>query len=634
MDLIAYSMSKAYTDQEANKPIASARISFMAPGKNLFDKSKATQGYYVSPTTGALVANAGYYASDFIPVEPNTQYIRSLDSYMAFYTSGKVVCSPVAGQTSGAGKGFTTPADCAYVRTSIVVAEINTFQLEKGTVSTPYEPYKLLISTDVIRPITTNEIADRAVTAAKVDFLSYTKNLFDKSKATQGYYVNSVYGTLSANASYWASDWIPVQPNTKYTRSYDSYTAFYDANKLFISGHDANTGKTVTTPANCYFMRVTAHNDVVDRFQCEQGNVETPWEPYQLTLAPANAPRPANRASKIVLPPKIYGVVGKETNVYFDNLIAGNADRYDWDVECAIGKQQDERFTVIPASEGTSSLKILAFEDAEYVVGAGNASLVVSSTATGAGVNLKVLAIGDSTTYSGYWTGELLNLFGASEPMDITLIGTIGTAPNVFEGRQGWTIAKYYNDPASPFVFSGAFNFSQYMSTNGFPGVDIILIHLGINDLISSGAYVSDPQLLALTPTMITNLENMIANFKVYNPEVKVGLMLTIPPARHQDAWGYDYNTGHNRWRYKRSLMMWVEQMITSFANRESEGIHLVPVNVNLDTEHNMSYDVATPWNSRTSETVARQKSGVHPTEAGYYQMADMVYYWLKSLQP
>jgi len=44
--------------------------------------------------------------------------------------------------------------------------------------------------------------------------------------------------------------------------------------------------------------------------------------------------------------------------------------------------------------------------------------------------------------------------------MDVTLVGTKGTTPNKHEGTSGWTANQYYTDVASPFVFSGAFNFS------------------------------------------------------------------------------------------------------------------------------------------------------------------------------
>jgi len=52
---------------------------------------------------------------------------------------------------------------------------------------------------------------------------------------------------------------------------------------------------------------------------------------------------------------------------------------------------------------------------------------------------------------------------------------------------------------------------------------------------------------------------------------------------------------------------------------------------VNLDAVHN--YPATTvPANSRTTEKLSRQCNGVHPSAEGYRQIADSLYYWMKSL--
>jgi hypothetical protein len=73
--------------------------------------------------------------------------------------------------------------------------------------------------------------------------------------------------------------------------------------------------------------------------------------------------------------------------------------------------------------------------------------------------------------------------------MDITLLGTRGVAPNLHEGRAGWTAQHYTDLPTfdgidNPFYNSG-FDFSYYIAQQGYTGVDVVGIHLGINDLFS-----------------------------------------------------------------------------------------------------------------------------------------------------
>ncbi len=331
------------------------------------------------------------------------------------------------------------------------------------------------------------------------------------------------------------------------------------------------------------------------------------------------------------LPSKIYSIVGQEVNIYFDNLIAGKAERYDWDVSVgSIGTQQNERWTAIPIADniGSHVMLIRAYEENEEVAAnTGTTTLVVTDATVGTGVSKTCLFIGDSLIAANAYTSNLLTLFGENEPMDITLIGTQGISPNLHEGYGGKTIDWFYTHADSPFVFDGVFNFSQYMTTNSFASVDVVTIMLGINDVFSLN---TDGAVALLITEAFAQLESIITSIKVFNVNVKIGIVLTVPPSIDQDAFGSNYGEGQTKWRYKRNNMLFVRNLIRQFDNRSN--IYCVPVNLNLDTKHNMSVDSTTPWNSRTSATTIRQNNGVHPASEGYYQIADAFYYWLKSL--
>ena len=47
---------------------------------------------------------------------------------------------------------------------------------------------------------------------------------------------------------------------------------------------------------------------------------------------------------EIALPGTIYGLVGQELNIYFDNILSDRDTRYDFSVGCNIGAQYDYRF--------------------------------------------------------------------------------------------------------------------------------------------------------------------------------------------------------------------------------------------------------------------------------------------------
>lgn len=101
--------------------------------------------------------------------------------------------------------------------------------------------------------------------------------------------------------------------------------------------------------------------------------------------------------------------------------------------------------------------------------------------------NCSVLAIGDSTVQGT--TGALLTVF-ESRSKTVTLLGTRGTAPNNHEGRSGWSAYNYCTKASVDGVTnafwnptSEAFDFSYYMTEQGYESVDFVVIQLGINDL-------------------------------------------------------------------------------------------------------------------------------------------------------
>ncbi|MFV6579631.1 hypothetical protein ACNPHY_26700, partial [Klebsiella pneumoniae] len=71
---------------------------------------------------------------------------------------------------------------------------------------------------------------------------------------------------------------------------YSHQTAFYDANKVYISGVLAlgirTTPRTLTIPAGAVYVRMTVANTVLDTTQFEKGSESTPYQAYSLYLDP------------------------------------------------------------------------------------------------------------------------------------------------------------------------------------------------------------------------------------------------------------------------------------------------------------------------------------------------------------
>jgi len=345
---------------------------------------------------------------------------------------------------------------------------------------------------------------------------------------------------------------------------------------------------------------------------------------------------PSIQSVSIVLPPQIDALVGKEVNIYFDNLLKYDANDYYFNVTCSIGAQQNERWTCVPTVAGTSAITIDIYDKQFNKLGTASSSVVVKNATVGIGVSKKVLFIGDSTTNAAVYTGELLTLFGASDPMDITLLGSRGTGSNLHEGRGGWTVNMYNTVAESggitnPFynTATSKFDFSYYMTQRGYASVDYVGIHLGINDVFN---FSDDATLLASISTILITLDSMVANIKSFNSSIKVGIMVTIPASKYQDSFAKSYQNGQTTWRYKQNWFLWINELMSMFKSRTGENIFIVPLYTNLDTVNNMATETI-PVNSRSAKTVARQSNGVHPANEGYYQMADTIYYWLKGFE-
>lgn len=337
----------------------------------------------------------------------------------------------------------------------------------------------------------------------------------------------------------------------------------------------------------------------------------------------------ANVVPEMVMPPYIYGVEGRECNVYLDNLHLADASEYLHDVTSALstGKQQNERWTWTPAGAVTTgSLTVSAHEKRTGRLLVTKTTNQRSAAATaGTGLTKKVMMIGDSLVDAGTITQTLLDISGA-DAMHITLHGTRGTAPNLHEGRGGWTSSQYVSS-GSPFYISGAVNFAQYLVNNSIATPDWVFIQLGTNDEFQQ---TTDAGASSIADTGIVNLNTLIASIKAADASVKIGVMLSPPPSASDDAFGANYSADYSRWRFKRNILIWARQLIAAYTGQEANRIYIVPSNTALDTVNNMSIAASAPVNSRSLVSSTRQNNGVHPATEGYQQIADAVWAFLK----
>lgn len=117
-----------------------------------------------------------------------------------------------------------------------------------------------------------------------LDFTATGKNLFNKSTITMKRFIN-IDGELGLSDWWSASDYIIVKPNTTYYLSgitnggSVAKHAFYRVDKTFISAINSTTYQ-ITTPDDCYYLRLSLLSLTPDNVQLEQGDTSTTFEPF------------------------------------------------------------------------------------------------------------------------------------------------------------------------------------------------------------------------------------------------------------------------------------------------------------------------------------------------------------------
>ena len=371
-------------------------------------------------------------------------------------------------------------------------------------------------------------------------------------------------------------------------------------------------------------------------------------------------PEPFPGEARLLLPPVIHALEGLETNVYFDNaFLLLNPANVVADITCAKGAQQMERWTWTPKADETGDFSFtLELRDGTNAVVARAGSLVKVRPRAFAGSTeapLSLLIIGDSLTAASIYPERILQL-AKEDHLPLHLVGSRGPggeegkAPGEVrhEGYGGWTaerFATHYNGKArigitkecgSPFLYKTdpanaeekpKLDFARYLSDVGeTKPPDFVTILLGCNDTFGA----TDETLEKQIDTFTRHTETLLAMLRKESPESRIGLILPMPPAASQDAFGANYGSGQTRWQYRRNRHRLIERITATFSGREVDRIHLVPAHLNLDPVHGFP-TVTAPAHARTETTVVRHSNGVHPSAEGYRQIGDAVYAWMRS---
>lgn len=342
----------------------------------------------------------------------------------------------------------------------------------------------------------------------------------------------------------------------------------------------------------------------------------------------------------LTLPPVVYATPEVSMSIYHDNIVLTETpENYRFEFNCKLGTNEARRWTVMPTDRdvGDHPLAITIKDASGKILEKGQITLHVSPRQAGEGKSLRLLVIGDSLTNATVYPNEIASLLTRPGNPKWTMLGTHKPASAkpgvVHEGYGGWkwsdflikftaptpgvTAGPLARKATSPFVFpaadgkTGVFDLNRYFKEhcdNQPP--DIVTFLLGINDCFAADPNNPDAKI----NEVLDNADKLLAEFHKAAPKAILAVGLTTPPNSRQEGFTANYKDKYPRWGWKRIQHRLVQLMLKRLSNRESEGIHLVPTELNIDPVDGYP-----------------NNNGVHPNAAGYAQIGASFYSWMKS---
>lgn len=388
------------------------------------------------------------------------------------------------------------------------------------------------------------------------------ENWFDESATTDGIlYAN---GTTGASTSQIYTDYIPVAEgdilrqyygNSRMPKIYRNNVCCYDADKNVLANKGSDSAGKVdwTVPSGVSYVRMTIDKTYEDKAIITKNIIPTRYTAYfapydEITSdfltaeseAALQGVKDETAAYGYAMPmgADIRLTVGIPEKWYYRSILTPNS----LSTTIGLGMQYSHRENDglnIPNTEALNSLNGYSFT----VYNANLKPVFSYKPNSGYGLPRKIVAenlqncsalvIGDSTVDFDTMTQKMIDYF-ASKSKTLTLLGTLGSGNNKNEGRAGWKAQDYltnrqYDGVVNPFYnpTSETFDFSYYMTNQGYSAPDFVVLQLGINDLYNSGIDAIEPTWAAI--------KTMIDSIIAYNSTIKILLNLPTTPNSDQN---------------------------------------------------------------------------------------------------
>lgn len=459
--------------------------------------------------------------------------------------------------------------------------------------------------------------------------------------------ISGLTGQFTENQYFTASDYIDISTyvgvniRVKCSLYQAAGFAFYNSNKTFISGycgtdHGSNEFATVnaTVPETAKYIRLCVMSTQGTYTDCGLIVLET----KKLYGEINHLNETKDYTKRLILPPFIRMAEGIEYSFHHDNMIQGFCS-----IDCdffgfQFGAHYDDFSVITPDSTKSAHSNIFNTQNGQHqninakFIEPDVTNIVkgmylrACKNSDGNGKTLKGIFIGDSFTEAGKY---LKNLIDTCTSNGITLqsIGTISTTVSGsvinHEGRSGWKTSDYAtkatvtisgNERANPFWHNDAFDFSYYMSNQGYSNIDFVAVFTGVNDSIADSA-----------ETILSALTTIINSIRTYSATIPILLWLT--PTRCIAP-----TSGIKRRYYNQAFtLVDCDQaqrfncvVVDNFS--DASNVTIVPVGFNVDPMYDY---VLTEQNRNTENTTQKRymcSDPIHLNNNGYKHISDVIY--------
>lgn len=473
-------------------------------------------------------------------------------------------------------------------------------------------------------------------------------NILDISKASAGYYWR---GVLTPSADYNNTGFIPVEPGKTLTFQYGTqyvgpnrviasmrFIDAYDEDKNNIPSASALAQTEYTVPAGVHyvilgvarpFLKLDNSNFESVVYNREVIEYSPYFEPYyKSVIKPEALPLDLH----VYLPKEIPVGIGRTIELY-NELVCLEAKKFHLRYSCSIGVQYERKFSITGTTAGDYLLNLYIYDDDMRLLLSRQS--VVRVVADSLVSEKKIIPVGDSLTNLKPWLSEVQSLSNAA----IKFIGTRGRSDSTIrhEGRSGMSAAGYNEnfeytfDPnyqgnpqisgeVNPFWNGTRFSLAHY-NTNQSATVgtaDAMLLFLGTNDVF--GGYTAEES--------AQHIKTLVDNIRLDNASIPIFICNTIYRSNQN---GYYSNGGQgftaaSGWAFDSDLKIMNFQNALENALNGYSNLYFVPLSVCMDREYDFG-QVPVAVNPRLPDvTVNIPSESVHPQNAGYMQIADVMY--------